>query len=168
MFSNTASSIFSPAKLTPISALNGCTVHRESRRFYAPESTQRSIAMQVLQRIVWNGISKELGDLFRLTKPNGVAARAVIFSHEFGCEVTLQVTGLGLLRSRARAQRCVARRTKCSLPANSGRPRCLRRAGCRNPCRRSCRVFSRTICLSVRWSRVRLGDESRTDLRRSR
>lgn len=58
--------------------------------------------MQVLQRIVWNGISKELGDLFRLTKPNGVAARAVIFSHEFGCEVTLQVTGLGLLRSRAR------------------------------------------------------------------
>ena len=46
--------------------------------------------IEVLQRFVWNGTPKEIGDLFRVTK-NRRKARAVIFSHQFGWEVRLLV-----------------------------------------------------------------------------
>ena len=44
--------------------------------------------MDVLQRPIWNGEPKELGDLLRLTKQNRTA-RAVIYTHLFGWEVRL-------------------------------------------------------------------------------
>ena len=46
--------------------------------------------LEVLQRFIWNGTPREIGDLFRLHK-NRREARAVIFSHVFGWEVRLLV-----------------------------------------------------------------------------
>jgi hypothetical protein len=46
--------------------------------------------IEVLQRFIWNGTPKEIGDLFRVTK-NRRKARAVIFSNQFGREVRLLV-----------------------------------------------------------------------------
>ena len=46
--------------------------------------------IEVLQRLTWNGTPKEIGDLFRVTK-NRRKARAVIFSHQFGWELRLEV-----------------------------------------------------------------------------
>jgi hypothetical protein len=57
-------------------------------------------SMDVLQRGTWTGEAKELGELFHLTKGNGTAIRAVVFSHQEGWQVRLEVTGLGLLLSR--------------------------------------------------------------------
>jgi hypothetical protein len=48
------------------------------------------MAIEVLQRLSWNGNPKELGDLFRLEK-NRREARAVLYSHQLGWEVRLLV-----------------------------------------------------------------------------
>jgi hypothetical protein len=60
------------------------------------------MAPQVLQRLTWDRVSREMGDLFVL-RTNRRESRAIIFSHVFGWEVRLV---LGAQRELVRSQVC--------------------------------------------------------------
>jgi hypothetical protein len=60
------------------------------------------MALEVLQHLTWDGVPKEMGDLFVLRK-NRRETRATIFSHVFGWEVRLLV---GKHRELVRSQVC--------------------------------------------------------------
>ena len=55
--------------------------------------------MQHTQRAVWNGQPKALRELFALTNARGTRACCALWSHPFGWEVKLDVSG-SLIRSQ--------------------------------------------------------------------
>lgn len=55
-----------------------------------PPSPGRMPAEGIFQRLAWNGVPSDLGELFHLVK-NNLPARAVLRTHQFGWELLVFV-----------------------------------------------------------------------------
>lgn len=67
----------------------------KSGRFHEPES---KAMQQVLQRVEWQGVTRELGTAWRLTKGTRSAC-CVLVNHPLGWELRLEIDG-ELIRSQ--------------------------------------------------------------------